>query len=218
MRRVLFTTCLLGICIMLLAASRGNAEADKMASVGGPINALATFSLPSKAEEESTAIMIEKEVREEPTFREEVVQSPVQQPKGRWVEVAVTAYTPFDAIDSRSGFQDGYTSIMVNTQSGNPNHMYGIAADPRVLPYGTEIYVPGYWEALQRNKVSKPTRMTRVDDTGGAMRRSWRRYGVIHIDLRFRTTRGARNWLRRNAHRGWTDRNNRLRMRVFVYE
>jgi 3D (Asp-Asp-Asp) domain-containing protein len=111
------------------------------------------------------------------------------EPKGRWVWAKVTAYTPWDAIDKHSGYQDGYTSTMKDTRK-NP---YGIAADPRVIPYGTKVYVPNYFESLLRNKSSRPTTMTIVDDTGGAMRRSWRN-GIIHIDVRYRTSRAAKKW------------------------
>jgi 3D (Asp-Asp-Asp) domain-containing protein len=90
--------------------------------------------------------------------------------EGRWVWAKLTGYTPWDAIDSHSGFQDGYTATMVNTRSSHPNHIYGIAANPRHLPYGTQVYVPGYWEALQRNRTSVPREMTRVDDTGSRVR------------------------------------------------
>lgn len=113
--------------------------------------------------------------------------------KGRWVYVKVTAYTPWDAIDSHSGYQDGYTSIMVNTKSVNPNKIYGIAADPRAIPYGTKVYVPGYWESIKNNKNTVPTEMVIIDDTGGALRRSYDN-GVIHIDVRYRTGHAARKW------------------------
>jgi len=125
------------------------------------------------------------------------------QPSGRWVWAKVTAYTPWDEIDANSGYQDGYTAIMVDTQSGNPNEMYGIAADPRAIPYGTRVYVPEYWESLQNNKNSIPTRII-VDDTGGAMRQSWD-HGELHIDVRYRTKDAARKWGVKH-------------MKIFIYE
>jgi 3D (Asp-Asp-Asp) domain-containing protein len=112
---------------------------------------------------------------------------------GRWIKAKVTAYTPWDEIDSNSGYQDGYTSTMVDTQSTDPNKIYGIAADPRAIPYGTKVYVPGYWESLQNNKISVPTKMTIVDDTGGKLRQSWND-GILHIDIRYRTNKAAKNW------------------------
>lgn len=109
------------------------------------------------------------------------------------VNAKVTAYTAWDPIDANSGYQDGYTSIGINTQLTNePNKIYGIAADPRILPYHTEVYVPKYWDMLQNNKVSRPTRVI-VDDTGYNMRRSWDN-GIIHIDVRFRNRETAINW------------------------
>jgi len=125
---------------------------------------------------------------------EEATQNPAQR-SGKWVRALVTAYTPWDAIDSNSGYQDGYTATMVDTTSGNPNDMYGVAADPRAIPYGTEIYVPDYWESLQANQNSIPSRII-VDDTGGMMRRNWDR-GVLHIDVRYRTTEAAKKWGKR---------------------
>ena len=113
--------------------------------------------------------------------------------KGKWVYAKVTAYTPWDAIDANSGFQDGYTSTMVDTTSSDPNSVYGIAADPRVIPYGTKIYVPGYWESLQNNRTLIPTEMTKVDDTGSALVKS-AEMGVIHLDIRYRTSRKAKEW------------------------
>jgi len=115
--------------------------------------------------------------------------------EGRWVRALVTAYTPWDVLDSNSGYQDGFTSTMVNTNSNDPNKIYGVAADPRAVPYGTKIYVPEYWESLQSNKNSIPTRIV-VDDTGGAMRNNWDD-GVLHLDVRYRTTKSAKNWGRR---------------------
>ncbi len=118
-----------------------------------------------------------------------IVEIEPEEPKGAWVWAKVTAYTPWDAIDKNSGYQDGYTSIMKDTRV----EPYGIAADTRILPYGTKIYVPGYFESLLRNKTNRPNEMTVVDDTGAYMRRSWDR-GIIHIDVRYRTSAAAKKW------------------------
>jgi 3D (Asp-Asp-Asp) domain-containing protein len=140
-----------------------------------------------------------------------------QEAEGRWAWVKVTGYTPWDAIDSRSGYQDGYTSTMVNTRSTDPNAIYGIAADPRVVPYGTQIYVPGYWESLQNNTRSRPTRMSRVDDTGGKVRRFRPHYQMVgdrrvwvemHLDVRYRTRRGINRFLPHGVHY----------LQVFIYK
>jgi cystine transport system substrate-binding protein len=56
----------------------------------------------------------------------------------------------------------------------------GVAADPRLLPYGTIVDIPGVGRRV-------------VDDTGGGMRRSARR-GILHLDVRFSTVSEAREW------------------------
>jgi 3D (Asp-Asp-Asp) domain-containing protein len=89
------------------------------------------------------------------------------------VKALVTAYCP--CWRCCGSFANGRTSI--GKSAWNP----GIAADPSKLPYGTEIIVPGYGKA-------------KVDDTGIAMRRSWRRRGVVHLDVRFDYHWQARQW------------------------
>lgn len=116
--------------------------------------------------------------------------------EGRWVWAQVTAYCPCDICCGKTPNDPAYgiTSTGVNVLSGNPNHAYGIAADPRAIPYGTRIYVPNYWESLKNNQNFIPTELTTVDDTGGAMRQSWERRGIIHLDVRYRTHRAALSW------------------------
>lgn len=59
--------------------------------------------------------------------------------------------------------------------------MDGVAADPAVLPYRTLVWVPGIgWRE--------------VDDTGGAMKASWRRERTVHIDVRMPYFYQARRW------------------------
>jgi len=57
----------------------------------------------------------------------------------------------------------------------------GIAADPKLLPYGTQLKIPGL------------TGIMVVDDTGGAMRQDAKK-GVCHIDIRFKTHQEALNF------------------------
>jgi 3D (Asp-Asp-Asp) domain-containing protein len=57
----------------------------------------------------------------------------------------------------------------------------GLAADPIYLEYGTRVFVPEYGQSV-------------VDDTGGAMRRHWRRDGILHIDVRMTYHYEARQW------------------------
>ena len=98
------------------------------------------------------------------------------------IKCTVTGYSPHDAIDSgHASTKDTKTSTMRDWRT----HPYGLAADPRILPYGTYIQVPEYLEK------SEPNTAWKVDDTGGSMRRSWRQ-GIIHIDVRFKTEHSAR--------------------------
>lgn len=105
-----------------------------------------------------------------------------------WVRATVTGYSPRDAIDAgHPSTADTKTSTMKDWRT----HPYGIAADPRIIPYGTAVHVPGYLEK------SYPWQAWEVDDTGGGMRRSWRR-GIVHLDVRFKTTTSAKNFGKRN--------------------
>lgn len=88
----------------------------------------------------------------------------------------VTAYCPCAKC---CGTQSpGITSI------GKTAWKPGLAADPIYLHYGTEVFVPGYG-------------MSVIDDTGGAMRRHWRRDGMLHIDVRMTYHYEARKWGKR---------------------
>ena len=69
----------------------------------------------------------------------------------------------------------GITSIGKNAWTN------GLAADPTYLNYGTKVFVPGYGLSV-------------IDDTGGAMRRHWRRNGILHIDVRMTYHYEARQW------------------------
>jgi 3D (Asp-Asp-Asp) domain-containing protein len=132
-----------------------------------------------------------------------VVQPVVEEPKGKWVTAIVTAYSPH--IRSCGKWSRlGKTSTGVKVRTPDPNDAYGIAADPKVIPYGTKVYVPGYYEMLQNNKTCIPTEMTEVDDTGGGMRQSARK-GIIHIDVRFRTEKAAKEW-------------GKKKMDIFIYD
>jgi 3D (Asp-Asp-Asp) domain-containing protein len=132
-----------------------------------------------------------------------VVQPVVEEPKGKWVTAIVTAYSPH-ARSCGKWSHLGKTSTGVKVRTPNPDDAYGIAADPKVIPYGTKVYVPGYYEMLQNNKTCIPTEMTEVDDTGGGMRQSARR-GIIHIDVRFRTEKAAKEW-------------GKKKMDIFIYD
>ena len=97
---------------------------------------------------------------------------------GRYSEVwaTVTAYCPCARCCGRGS--PGITS------TGRSAWRPGIAADPQAISYGTRIDVPGYGLHV-------------VDDTGGAMRRSWRVGGRLHLDIRMNYHWQARNWGKR---------------------
>lgn len=89
-------------------------------------------------------------------------------------EVAlVTAYCPCAKCCGIMAI--GITSIGKNAWTP------GLAADPEYLDYGTQVFVPGYG-------------LSNIDDTGGAMRRHWRRHGLLHIDVRMTYHYEARQW------------------------
>jgi 3D (Asp-Asp-Asp) domain-containing protein len=58
---------------------------------------------------------------------------------------------------------------------------YGVAADPRALPYGSLLRIPGYGDV-------------KVDDTGSRMVRSWQRSGDVLLDLRIPLRRADGVW------------------------
>jgi len=78
------------------------------------------------------------------------------------LKVTTTAYVP---VAEQCNDDPEHTATMTKAKE-----TYGIAADPRALPYGTVLRIPGYGEF-------------KTDDTGRAMRDSWNE-GVVHLDLR----------------------------------
>jgi 3D (Asp-Asp-Asp) domain-containing protein len=92
------------------------------------------------------------------------------------VTATVTAYTPYRSCCGR--WADGRTSTMKRSRNE-----LGCAADPRAVPYGTFVKIPG-------------AGIREVDDTGRAMKRSWRR-GRYHLDVRFLRRQRALKWGRK---------------------
>jgi 3D (Asp-Asp-Asp) domain-containing protein len=86
--------------------------------------------------------------------------------------VTTTAYSP---TESQCDDTPGETAT-----GSDARREYGIAADPRAVPYGTILRIPGYGDHP-------------VDDTGGGMRRSWER-GIVHLDLRIPLRRYDGHW------------------------
>jgi 3D (Asp-Asp-Asp) domain-containing protein len=110
-------------------------------------------------------------ILEETRLPKPVIDPPVGQ---RWVPVKTTGYCPCTICCG--AFSDGRTAINRDVTK----FPYGIAVEPKLVPYRLMVDVPGYGVAM-------------VDDTGGAMRRSATK-GVIHFDLRFTTHTQARQW------------------------
>jgi len=102
-----------------------------------------------------------------------VCSSAFSQDLGEIVESKVTAYCPCEKCCSV--YSDGVTS------TGRSAKLRGAAVDPKAIPYGSYLEVPGV-----------PGKVL-VDDTGGAMRRAWKK-GRYHIDLRFQKHSEALVW------------------------
>lgn len=93
------------------------------------------------------------------------------------VRAKVTAYDPHGCCCDHSA--DGRTSL-----GDDAWHMDGVAVAPEAVPYRSKVWIPGAgWKE--------------ADDTGSAMRRSWRR-GAYHMDLRVARHDEARRWGTRN--------------------
>lgn len=91
-----------------------------------------------------------------------------------WVQVKTTGYCGCEICCP--GTSDHKTAINRDLRQ----FPYGIAVDPQLIPYRTNLFVPGYGYAM-------------VDDTGGAMRQSAKK-NIIHLDLRFPDHKTARRW------------------------
>lgn len=90
----------------------------------------------------------------------------------RTIEVTTTGYAPFDNV---SGIcTDGDPT---STATGTYPEHGTIAVDPEVIPYGTQLYIPGYGVGT-------------AEDTGGAMRNAT----AARIDLYFDTHSEAMAW------------------------
>jgi len=101
------------------------------------------------------------------------------EPKARKVKTIVTGYCPCARCCSK---MTGKTAF--GTNAWKP----GIAADWGCFPAGTILRVPGYGSNESRDDGDAI-----VDDSGGDMRRAWRK-GEIHIDVRFVYHWQARQW------------------------
>lgn len=95
--------------------------------------------------------------------------------QARPVKAIVTAYCPCKKCCGPQA--RGITS------TGTPASRPGCAVDPRLIPYGSRVRIPGAgWRT--------------ADDTGGAMRADARR-GIVHVDLRMQSHTAALRWGRK---------------------
>jgi len=91
----------------------------------------------------------------------------------RVIRMMVTAYCPCRICCGKDA--DGKTST-----GKDAFKTLGVAAEPKLLPYGTKLEIPGVGVRV-------------VDDTGGAMRQDAEK-GIYHIDLRFPNHKEARKF------------------------
>jgi len=84
----------------------------------------------------------------------------------REIEVEVTAYCPCEKCCGE--YADGLTA------TGKDAYTKGVAVDPKVIPLGSTIHIPGYGTV-------------EADDVGGAIKGA-------KIDVRFRTHKEAKQW------------------------
>lgn len=87
------------------------------------------------------------------------------------LDVKATAYCP--CAECCGGWADDLTSQMTDA------YTHGIAVNPRIIPYGSKIWLDAFGEVPLI-----------ADDTGGAMRNA----KELHIDVRFPTHQAALNW------------------------
>jgi 3D (Asp-Asp-Asp) domain-containing protein len=99
---------------------------------------------------------------------------------GRWVTVVATAYSPLDGFTRDDQNNPRRLTATGVSTLGRP---YGIAVDPRAIPFGTRLVIPagnGYLDRLYPDD-----RLFIADDTGPLITNATRDTGVVHIDLRY---------------------------------
>ncbi|MCH2204434.1 MAG: 3D domain-containing protein [Lentisphaerales bacterium] len=133
-----------------------------------------------------------------PSFQETVIQRNLQEKRiqapveytesvrdGKKTYLTVTAYCPCATCCGwrinrhgnpvyNYGSQRGSRKKIGYTSTGTKADIGTIAADPRAIPYGTRLEIPGYGYGI-------------VEDTGGALRGN-------HVDIFFHSHREAMRW------------------------
>jgi 3D (Asp-Asp-Asp) domain-containing protein len=124
----------------------------------------------------------------------------VEEPKGKWITVIATGYSPKDKIDSNHpACKDDFTASMTRI-SKNP---YAVAVPmsrdnkgrstvPVIASYGAKIYIPTGHGYLDNSRPGD--RIFTCDDTGGVINSRTRRTGIPHIDLRFKSEAAAKKF------------------------
>lgn len=96
----------------------------------------------------------------------------MDEPEYETIEMRVTAYAPFD---NQSGIcSDGNPN---STSTGTVPQQGTIAVNPKLIPYGTELYIEGYGYGV-------------AEDTGGALRK----YDGYAIDIYMDSYEEAMAW------------------------
>ncbi len=138
--------------------------------------------------------------------------------QGRWVDVAATAYTPTDALDSAYHATKGarWRWVLADGRTHAKRTPYGIAVkltqgrDEKwrpALPFGTRIYVPQGYGYLDRSRAGE--RVFTVDDGSASSQFDGRIGGRMHIDMRWVDGEDAVAWSGALGHQA---------MRVFIIE
>jgi hypothetical protein len=130
-----------------------------------------------------------------------VVPRPAE-PKGRWVEVCATAYTPTNAVDSEYHATKGaYRWKTADGRTDVRKKPYGIAVplqrrkDGKKIPvwkFGTQVIIPTGNGYLDRSRPEE--RVFSVDDTSDSDLFFYSKQGKLHIDVRFVDEADALKW------------------------
>ncbi len=170
------------------------------------IIASSLFNSPLEAPEASARcvqpikVMYHMKQVDKPVSKPVIVVEQEPEPKGRWITVIATAYSPKDKIDKNHPHcKDDFTASMTRI-SKNP---YGVAVPmrkdrhgrssvPVIADYGTTIYIPSGYGYLDKSR--REDRIFVCDDTGGVINSNTRRTGIPHIDLRFKSETDAKKF------------------------
>jgi len=136
-----------------------------------------TYDLKRRVRESGSLTAVRKKKKRTGESSRKLTDAPPA-PEGyepwRPARAKITAYEP--SRRSCGSFANGKTST-----GDNAWKMDGVAVAPQAIPYGTKIWIPGIG-------------FREADDTGSAMKDSWREDRQVHIDVRMTYYYQARNW------------------------